>query len=193
MTEFLDTALRAEIASLRDQVIALGRQLEAARTRGTPEEVYRLRPLFAEASERYRDAWWIPGVLEAATALHYRQGEGWLGLDTCGDALDRLLRHHGGDGVGELEVVEASSARVTLVGGAFWLSDIPAGCLVEASFTFDRDPRAITRMVVRGREVGDVRYEGAWDDWSARDRAECIANRPERDEQWAVVIRAPSS
>lgn len=192
MTESLDPgSMRAEIDSLRDRVAALKRQLEQARADGDEAEVRRLRALIEEAGEPLWDAWWMPGLREAAVALRYKQGEGWLGLDGCRDALDHLLWAYGSDGTGALEVVEASPTRVTLVGSVWWLSE-RSGLLVEATFTYDQGSRAVTGIVVRaGDDHSDNPYPpGPSDEWSPRYWAKYVAGRPERDEQWDVVIRA---
>ena len=178
MTESFDSLVRAEIILLHDRVTELEREFEDARTYGEPSDVHRLAPLLDEARERWGDASTMPALAEAATALYYREGEGWHGLDRCQGALDHLLYRHGGDGMGFLEVVEASPTRITLVGETWWAVPIDAregGNLVEATFTFDPNPRAVSGIVVRaGETVGDG-----------------PRNRPETDEQWAIVIRAP--
>lgn len=182
--------MRAEYASLDKRVVGLERQLEEARTNGTPAEVHRLTSLYAEARERLAHARGMPSLREAAVALHYEQGEGWLGLDSCEDALDRLLFSDGSDGVHALEVFEASPSRVTLVGRIWWVLDRDCGDLIEATFSFDHDSHALTGIVVRaGEDISRDPYERL----SARQQAKHIANRPENDEQWAVVIRAPTS
>ena len=171
-----DSIMRAEIASLRDQVAELAHRFEEARTYGDPAEVHRLRPLLDEASERRRDAEEMPALGKAATALHYSEGEGWHGLDRCQDALEQLLYHHGGDGMSFLEVVEATPTQMTLVGDTYWVIPPPTpGKLVEATFFLDQSG-AISRIVVR---AGEAVSDGAY-------------NRPESDAQWAVVIRAPT-
>jgi hypothetical protein len=153
-----------------------------------------LGPLLDEAREQWWDAEGMPALGKAAAGLHYREGEGWQGLDRCRDALEHLLYHHGGDGLG-VDVVEASASRVTLAGRGLWVGPTSGGNLVEATFTFDQDSREVIRIVVRaGEEASDDPYRtGARRDESPRHLAKRIANRPVSDEQWAVVIRAPSS
>jgi hypothetical protein len=195
VTESLDPdAMRAEYAALDERVVALKRQFDAARANGDSAVMRRLQPLIEEASEHLSDARWMPDLREAATGVHYREGEGWQGLDRCSEALDHLLYLKGSDGVGRLEVVEASPTRVTLVGRMYWVIPCDCGDLIEATFTFDQESQALTGIVVRaGEDISDDLHErGDWDDLSARQQAKRIANRPESDEQWDVVIRSPS-
>jgi hypothetical protein len=192
VTEAWDpSGIHAEIASLHDRAVAFGRQLDAARTEGNEAEVRRLRPLIEEACQRRADLAGIAALREAAL-LTDRQREGWRALGRCRDALHHLLYLHGGDGVGALEVVEATPTRVTLVGTIIWV-DTQSADLMEATFTFDRDSRAINRLVVRAGDEGVSAEAPRFGEWSARYLAERIAHRPESDDQWAVVIREPSS
>ena len=172
VTDSFDAIMRRGIASLQDRVAELQGQFEEARMYGDPAEVHRLRTHLDEARSRLGDAKGIAALGESASALSYEEGEGWHGLDRCQDALDDLLYSHGGDGMYFLEVVEESPTRITLVGDTYWLPSTKAN-LVEATFDFDQESRAINRVVVRaGVVVGNRRY-----------------SRPEIDEQWAVVIR----
>jgi hypothetical protein len=176
VTKSFDSIMRAEIAFLHDRVTELERQFEEARTYGEPAELHRLRPLLDEARQRWADAAGMPELGVAASALQYQEGEGWHGLNRCQDALDHLLYQHGGDGMRSLEVVEAGPNHVTLVGETHWVVPID-GNLVEATFTFDPDPRAIRRVRIRA---------------GGGPAAKHIADRPETDDQWAVIIRAPT-
>jgi hypothetical protein len=179
MTEApLTGLLRAEIGALHDRIVVLSRELEAARAEGNEAEARRLLAVLKEAQDRSRDADGMAALCDAAV-LTDRQAEGWTGLGRCQTALYELLYRHGADGIGALEVVEAQPSQVILVGRITWV-DTQSDDLVEATFTFDEDSRAIKGLAVRAGA------EGVSADTPP------VARRPESDSQWAVVIRAPS-
>jgi hypothetical protein len=187
-------AMRAEIATLDGEVAALERQLEAARAEGDDEEMRRLKPQIYEAQDRWADT---RGMVEVCEAFSLTEGQpqGWTDLNRCAEALDTLLYHYEGDGVGALQVVEASPTRVILVGRMWWVvpQERDVGELVEATFEFDEDSRALNRVMVRAGELGssdETPLPVYLSDLSPREVARLIARRPENDEQWAIVVRA---
>jgi hypothetical protein len=160
-------------------LVGLSAELETARVEGREADVRRLQPLIQDSDQRRRDTEAMAVICEAVT-LADAQPEPWRDLNELNTALYELLFRYGADGVGVLEAVESEPGSVTLVGRVDWVAT-QADDLPEATFTFDENSRAITGIGVRAgvEGGGDVTLPS-------------LAQRPENDADWSVVIRAPS-